>query len=114
LLKRQHVESSEQRRNSARRLHDKGQHDGWQFHCNSAGERDGYKIAPRTVEKMAAALEDFARKAGLHRVGYGWIEQRKRIPNLAALAMVAADFDISLSDLFSALDHPRKQRVLRK
>jgi len=54
--------------------------------------------------------EAFAHKAGLHRVGYGWIEQRKRIPNLATLAKIAAAFDISLSELFSGVDRPRKRK----
>ncbi|HKW19556.1 MAG TPA: helix-turn-helix transcriptional regulator [Terriglobales bacterium] len=43
--------------------------------------------------------EDFAHKAGLHRVGYGWIEQQKRIPNLATLVKIAEGFGISLSEL---------------
>ncbi len=43
-------------------------------------------------------------------MGYGWIEQRKRIPNLATLVKIAAAFDISLSELFSGVDRPRKKR----
>ncbi len=31
-------------------------------------------------KERSISQEDFAHKAGLHRVGYGWIEQRKRTP----------------------------------
>jgi transcriptional regulator with XRE-family HTH domain len=43
-------------------------------------------------------------------VGYGWIEQRKRTPNLATLVKIAAAFDISLSELVSGVDRPRRVR----
>jgi len=61
-------------------------------------------------KERSISQEDFAHKAGLHRVGYGWIEQRKRIPNLATLVKIAAALDISLSELFSDVDRPRKKR----
>ena len=54
--------------------------------------------------------EDFAHKAGLHRVGYGWIEQCKRVPNLATLVKIAEALDISLSELFAGVDRPRRDR----
>jgi len=58
--------------------------------------------------------EDFAHKASLHRVGYGWIEQCKRTPNLATLIKIAAAFDISLSQLFSGIDSPKTRKGARK
>jgi transcriptional regulator with XRE-family HTH domain len=61
-------------------------------------------------KERGISQEDFAHKAGLHRVGYGWIEQRKRTPNLATLMKIATAFDISLSELFSGVDRPRKRR----
>lgn len=80
----------------------------------------------RTLAQLAARLkqlrkarrisqEDFAHKAGLHRVGYGWIEQQKRTPNLATLAKIAAAFDISLSELFRGVgDRPQKGKRAKK
>jgi DNA-binding XRE family transcriptional regulator len=68
-------------------------------------------IAQRDLNDPAHPLqEDFAHKAGLHRVGYGWIEQCKRTPNLATLVKIASAFDISLSELFSRVDRPRKRK----
>jgi len=60
-------------------------------------------------KERGISQEAFAHKAGLHRVGYGWIEQRKRVPNLATLAKIAAAFDISLSELFAGVDRPRRK-----
>ena len=54
--------------------------------------------------------EDFAHKAGLHRVGYGWIEQEKRTPNLATLAKIAAAFNITLSELLRGVGPQKKSR----
>jgi len=47
-------------------------------------------------------------------VGYGWIEQCKRTPNLATLVKIASAFDISLSELFSGIDRPKKRKGARK
>src|SRR5262245_15271310 len=59
--------------------------------------------------------EDFADKAGLHRVGYGWIEQQKREPKLATLAKIAAGFDITLSELFRGVGrHPGKHKGVKR
>ncbi len=65
-------------------------------------------------KERGISQEDFAHKAGLHRVGYGWIEQCKRIPNLATLVKIASAFDVSLSELFSGVDRPRKRKGVRK
>lgn len=65
-------------------------------------------------KERGISQEDFAHKAGLHRVGYGWIEQCKRIPNLATLVKIAAAFDVSLSELFSGVDRPKKRQSAKK
>jgi len=66
-------------------------------------------------KERGISQEDFAHKAGLHRVGYGWIEQQKRTPNLATLVKIAAAFDISLSELFQGVgERPRKRRARGK
>jgi transcriptional regulator with XRE-family HTH domain len=57
----------------------------------------------RLRKERGISQEDFAHKAGLHRVGYGWLEQQKRTPNLATLVKIAAAFGISLSELFSGV-----------
>jgi transcriptional regulator with XRE-family HTH domain len=67
----------------------------------------------RLRKERGISQEDFAHKAGLHRVGYGWIEQCKRIPNLATLVKIANAFDVSLSELFAGVDRPRKRKGLR-
>ena len=64
-------------------------------------------------KERGISQEDFAHKAGLHRVGYGWIEQCKRIPNLATLVKIANAFDVSLAELFAGVDRPRKRKGLR-
>jgi transcriptional regulator with XRE-family HTH domain len=63
----------------------------------------------RLRKERGISQEDFAHKAGLHRVGYGWIEQQKRTPNLATLVKIAAAFGISLSELFAGVG-PRKKK----
>lgn len=66
-------------------------------------------------KERGISQEDFAHKAGLHRVGYGWIEQQKRTPNLATLVKIAAAFDISLSELFQGVGlRPRKRKSAKK
>jgi len=65
-------------------------------------------------KERGISQEDFAHKAGLHRVGYGWIEQCKRTPNLATLVKIAAAFDISLSEMLSGVDRPRRRTGMRK
>jgi transcriptional regulator with XRE-family HTH domain len=61
-------------------------------------------------KERGISQEDFAHKAGLHRVGYGWIEQCKRTPNLATLVKIAAAFDISLSEMLSGVDRPKRRK----
>jgi XRE family transcriptional regulator, regulator of sulfur utilization len=67
----------------------------------------------RLRKERDISQEDFAHKAGLHRVGYGWLEQRKRTPNLATLVKIAAAFDISLSELLSGVG-PKRKRSAKK
>ena len=67
----------------------------------------------RLRKERGISQEDFAHKAGLHRVGYGWLEQQKRTPNLATLVKIATGFGISLSELFSGVG-PKKKKGLKK
>ena len=67
----------------------------------------------RLRKERGISQEDFAHKAGLHRVGYGWLEQQKRTPNLATLVKIAAAFGISLSELFSGVG-PKAKKGAKK
>jgi transcriptional regulator with XRE-family HTH domain len=64
----------------------------------------------RLRKERGISQEDFAHKAGLHRVGYGWIEQQRRTPNLATLVKIAEGFEISLSELFRAIGPRARKR----
>jgi DNA-binding XRE family transcriptional regulator len=70
-------------------------------------------LAKRTKElrkKRGFSQEAFADHAGLHRVGFGSIEQCRRAPSILTVLKIAQGFGISLSELLKGVDRPVKKR----
>jgi len=60
--------------------------------------------------KRGFSQEAFADHAGLHRVGFGSIEQCRRAPSILTVLKIAQGFGISLSELLKGVDRPIKRR----
>jgi len=61
-------------------------------------------------KKQGFSQEAFADHAGLHRVGFGSIEQCRRAPSILTVLKIAQGFGISLSELLKGVDRPTKRR----
>jgi DNA-binding XRE family transcriptional regulator len=61
-------------------------------------------------KKRGFSQEAFADHAGLHRVGFGSIEQCRRAPSILTVLKIAQGFGISLSELLKGVDRPTKRR----
>ncbi len=55
-------------------------------------------------KRRGFSQEAFADHAGLHRVGFGSIEQCRRAPSILTVLKIAQGFGISLSELLRGVD----------
>jgi len=58
--------------------------------------------------------EELAHEAGLHRAVVGFIERAEREPGITRLWALADALDVSLSELFAAVDVPRPAPTRRR
>jgi DNA-binding XRE family transcriptional regulator len=61
-------------------------------------------------KRQGFSQEAFADHAGLHRVGFGSIEQCRRAPSILTVLKIAQGFGISLSELLKGVDRPVRRR----
>jgi transcriptional regulator with XRE-family HTH domain len=57
-------------------------------------------------KKQGFSQEAFADHAGLHRVGFGSIEQCRRAPSILTVQKIAQGFGMTLSELLRGVDKP--------
>lgn len=57
-------------------------------------------------KKQGFSQEAFADHAGLHRVGFGSIEQCRRAPSILTVHKIALGFGMTLSELLQDVDKP--------